>query len=51
MHDPQKPHLTARDLGLLDLLGWHLGSALGDAVAREQAADSLAPSEILKAVL
>ena len=48
---PQKPHLTARDLGLLELLGRHLGSALGDAVAREQAADKLTPSEILKAVL
>jgi len=48
---PQKPHLTARDLGLLELLGWHLGSALGDAVAREQAADGLTLSEIIKAVL
>ena len=47
----QKPHLTARDLGLFELLGWHLGSALGDAVARELAADRLTPSEILKAVL
>jgi len=47
----QKPHLTARDLGLLELLGRHLGSALGDAVARAQAGDQLTPVEILKAVL
>jgi uncharacterized protein (TIGR02266 family) len=47
----QKPHLTARDLGLLELLGRHLGSALGDAVARAQAGDQLTLSEILKAVL
>lgn len=47
----QKPHLDARDLGLLELLGQHLGSALGDAVARMQAGDRLAPAEILKSVL
>ena len=47
----QKPHLDARDLGLLELLGRHLGSALGDAVARIQAGERLTPSDILKAIL
>ena len=48
---PQKPHLDARDLGLLELLGQHLGSALGDAVARIQAGEGLTPADILKALL
>jgi len=47
----QKPHLDARDLELLELLGRHLGSALGDAVARIQAGERLTPTEIIKAIL
>ena len=48
---PQKPDLDDRDHQLLELLGRHLGSALGDAVGRIQAGDHLTPAEILKAVL
>jgi hypothetical protein len=48
---PQKPRLDSRDQRLLQLLGQHLGSALGDAVARSRAGDRLAPDDILKAVL
>jgi len=47
----QKPRLDGRDHRLLELLGRHLGSALGDAVTRIQAGDRLAPADILKAVL
>ncbi len=48
---PQKPRLDGRDRRLLELLGRHLGSALGDATARIQAGDRLAPADILRAVL